>query len=84
MEGTLTEILEANPNKEFPCFPEINDAVIGVTEDDKLIYSEEKTLQIFMKNHSWSYDEALDWYCFNTACCFIGPRTPIFQCEEEE
>lgn len=86
MEGQTTydKILKKHPKIDFPNFPEINDAVVGVTDDLKLIYSEEKTIEIFMKNHEWSHEEALEWYCHNVECCHIGPRTPVFESEFEE
>jgi hypothetical protein len=83
-QTTYDTILENNPKVDFPCFPEINNAVIGVTDDMKLIYSEEKTIEIFMKNHNWTYEEALDWYCHNVACCYIGLKTPLFTSEFDE
>ena len=76
---TFEKILSNNPDKVYPCFPELNDAVIGVTDEDQLIYSQEKCIQIFMKNHGWDREEAKEWYFHNVECCRIHPtQSPIF------
>jgi hypothetical protein len=77
-------ILESHPKVEFPCFPQINEAVIGVTDDLRLIYSEDKCIRIFMRDENWPYEDALEWFWNNVECCYIGERTPKFTDEFDE
>jgi hypothetical protein len=78
-QTTYDKIVANNPDKDYPNFPEINDAVIGVTDEDQLIYSQELCIQIFMKNHNWSREDAMEWFFNNVECCYIHPtQNPIF------
>lgn len=43
-----------------------DDALIGVTADGRLVYTEDKILAVLQDKDGMSYEEALDYYQFNT------------------
>jgi len=60
----------------------LDDAVIGYDSDlFKLIYSADKILEILQEDQGMSYDEAVDYYCYNIDCLYAGEQTPILMWE---
>ena len=43
-----------------------DDALIGVTEDGRAVYDYDKMVEWLVENEDFSYDEAVDWVCYNT------------------
>jgi len=56
-------------------------AVIGIgrrcSQEDILVYDTEKCLEILMED-GMTYDEAREFFEFNTVGSWVGPLTPIF------
>ena len=43
------------------------DAIMGISEDPtQVMYDSEKVIEAFMKENKWSYEDAEEWYEFNT------------------
>jgi hypothetical protein len=56
----------------------LDDAVLGYDSDlFKLIYSADKIIEILQEDQGMSYDEAVDYYCYNIDCLYAGEQTPI-------
>jgi hypothetical protein len=55
----------------------LNDAIIGVSSDEKVVYSINKILEILMLD-DMNYEEALDYFCFNIEGAYMGEKTPIY------
>jgi hypothetical protein len=58
-------------------------ALVGVRRKPRenitvAIYSREKCIQALMRTEGWDYDEAEEYFDYNTAGAYIGPGTPIF------
>ncbi len=50
-----------DPREEF------DKCVIGVIyAEDKAVYDTDLVIETFMKMHNWTYDEALEWFEYNT------------------
>lgn len=74
---TIREILlESHPESEFLLADGFDDAIIGVTIDDVVVYSVTKCIEILM--HDMSEDEALEYFEFNVAGGYVGEKTPIW------
>jgi hypothetical protein len=43
-----------------------NAALVGVTADGRLVYSEDRILTVLQDKDGMSYEEALDYYQYNT------------------
>lgn len=56
-----------------------DDALIGVSEDDRAIYDYNKMIYWLMKKEGWSQDVAMDWVNYNTlrALPYMGEAAPI-------
>tara|TARA_A100001201_G_scaffold143713_1_gene146891 strand:- start:488 stop:754 length:267 start_codon:yes stop_codon:yes gene_type:complete len=71
---------ESNP--EAILLDNLDQALIGhckikQTDSQVAVYSETKILQTLMKNNSWGYNQALNYFYQNVDCAYMGPNTPI-------
>lgn len=55
-----------------------DDALIGISNDGKLVYSIEKMIEIYSKEYNTTPEEAIDWLEYNTFCAYVGEMTPIW------
>jgi len=75
----MTEIPEL---ETATIFDGLDEAVLGYDADlFKIIYSADKILEILQEDQGMSYDEAVDYYCYNIECIYIGEQTPILMWE---
>ena len=70
--------------------PDYDDAIIGVSHDDRVIYDYDKMIAHLVQHESMSIDEAADFISYNTirALPYAGENAPIVmfgieQCWEE-
>lgn len=56
-----------------------DDALIGISEDNRAIYSFEKMVQWLVEKDNISEEEAIEWIEYNTirALPYIGSKAPI-------
>lgn len=56
-----------------------DDALIGVSDDNRAIYDYEKMVDWLVKNEGWSYDDATEWIEYNTirSLPYAGKSAPI-------
>lgn len=56
-----------------------DDSVLGVTEDNRIVYSYERMVQEFMQDEDCSEEEAQEWVDYNTlrALPYLGEDAPI-------
>lgn len=56
-----------------------DDALIGVSEDDRAIYDYDKMVEWLMEKDNLSSEEAIDWINYNTirALPYMGSKAPI-------
>jgi len=65
-----------------------DDAIIGLgmvhTRKPVVVYDRQKCIETLVKRDGMSYDEAEEFFCFNTDCAWVGEQTPMFldRCEE--
>lgn len=48
----------------------LDKAVVGVTDspdDPRLVYDIDRLIECLQEAHGWTYEEACDWYGYNTA-----------------
>jgi hypothetical protein len=62
-------------------------AIIGqtydmVVQEDRLIYSIEKCIEILVERDGMDYEEAIEYLDFNVLCAYIGKDQPVFLREE--
>jgi len=57
-------IFLGNPGEEH----HFADAIVGVVDEPRgaIIYQAEKVVEAFMEMNGWDYEEALEWYGYNT------------------
>lgn len=62
----------------FDC-PDYDDAIIGVTTDDRVVYSYDLMVKQLMKDENWTEEEAVEWIEYNTvrALDYMGDNAPI-------
>lgn len=56
-----------------------DDALIGVTENNRAVYDYEKMVIWLMETEDWTYEEAAEWVDYNTirALPYMGEDGPI-------
>jgi hypothetical protein len=59
--------------------PSFDDSIIGVTIDDRIIYSYEWMVREYMEDENCSEDDAIDWVEYNTirTIPYIGEYAPM-------
>lgn len=74
------EVLEQEMINEEMIFADgFDDAILGTDySTDRVIYSIKKCIDILVKDHGMEYEEALDYFYFNTAGAYVGEMTPIW------
>lgn len=78
MKQVLNKIIHAYPDEEFLKADGLDEAVIGVEEDEmRLVYSVDKCIEIFMAQ-GMEYDEALEFFDYNVRGAWMGDKTPIW------
>lgn len=55
-----------------------DDALIGISNDGRLVYSIEKMIKIYSKEYNTTSEQAIDWLEYNTFNTFVGEMTPIW------
>lgn len=56
-----------------------DDALIGVTDDNRAVYDYEKMVQWLVDNEEFSYEEAAEWIDYKTiqAIPYMGEGAPV-------
>lgn len=73
----LSKILNEYPDEGFLKADGLDDAIIGVWSEGRLVYSVDKVIEILMAQ-DMNEQEAIEFYEFNIECAYVGERTPIF------
>lgn len=77
----IKEILKEQEKEDTLLFenPSYDSACIGITEDDRLIYSYEKMIQYLVETDNMTEEEAIEFIDFNTirALPYFGNKAPI-------
>lgn len=55
-----------------------DDAIIGISNDNRLIYSIERMASLCSEQGDLSLDDAFEWLDYNTFSTSIGDKTPIY------
>lgn len=75
------EILERLEEAEAIVYPNFKDALIGMVQrfgmDTVALYDREKCIEILMAD-GMTYEEAEEWFGYNTLGCWAGEGTPAF------
>ena len=69
-------ILDHFPDEEFIFVDDMDDAIIGVSNDYKIVYSAKKCVDILMKD--MLEIEAIEYFEFNIVGAYMGEKTPIY------
>lgn len=80
--------LEADLNEmqaSAPVWDGFDDCIIGLDEHDGkpvVVYDGEAMIQTLMDHNEWGHEEAMEYFCFNIECAYIGVQTPIIRFPE--
>jgi hypothetical protein len=60
-----------------------NEAIIGMCSDiatsgERLIYNANKCIDILIRDHEMSEEEAIEYFEFNVSGAYVGENTPIW------
>ena len=71
-EEEAFEWLEDNGYSEKPCWREFAKALVGITTDDRLVYSYERIVECLMETDNMSDEDAIDYVDYNV----VGALNP--------
>lgn len=59
--------------------PSYDDAIVGVTTDDRIVYSYDLMVEQLMQEMGCDYHDAIDWLEYNTvrALSYMGEGAPV-------
>lgn len=82
----IEEILAQYEDMQFITPDGLDEACIGVDiMNERLVYSEEKILEILEKDQEMTQLEAREWYDYNIQGAYMGESTPLYiQTMDEE
>ena len=85
---TNREILENLDYENLVVFdnPDFDDAIVGVSHDDRVIYDYNKMVQHIMREWSVDTEEAQDFISYNTirSLSYVGGDAPIVMFDIEQ
>ena len=71
----------ASENPEALSLDGFDDGVIGIArrcgQPTLLVYDYDKCIEVLMRQDKMSYEEAVEYFEFNTAGAWVGEHTPI-------
>lgn len=56
--------------------PEYDNAIIGISQDDRLIYDHDKMIECLVSEQGWTIEEAIEFIDYNSSFHYSG-REPI-------
>lgn len=74
----VLKYLEGNPELNDTIYftnPDYPSAIIGITDDGRLIYDNDKMCESLVENNGMTYEEAQEWIDYNIG--YYGNKTPI-------
>ena len=81
MAETKRELLEESGYEDLIIFqnPDYDDAIMGVSHDDRVIYDYDKMLEHLINNEGMSIEEAADFVSYDTirSLSYRGENAPI-------
>ena len=79
MSERVEELLCEYEGATYFTNPDFYDAIVGVSEEGRVIYDYYKMIECLMEEEDWTQDDAIDWIEFNTirSIPYMGPQAPI-------
>ena len=81
MDRAEAEGLLENMDEDALFMDGYDDAILGIgaqfTKGPYVVYNREKCIQILVDRDGMSYDEAEEFFQFNTEGAWVGEKTPI-------
>lgn len=68
------KIAEVNPDAIL--WDGLDEAIIGITQDNVAVYDIHKMELEVMKLHECSFEEAVEWVDYNILSAYVGDNTP--------
>ena len=59
-------------------YPEYDKAILGFTTKGQIVYDVDTCVQCMVDDQDMGYEEASEYFWFNTEGAYFGEKTPIF------
>ena len=59
-------------------YPEYDKAILGFTTKGQIVYDVDTCVQCLVDDQDMSYEDATEYFWFNTEGAYFGDKTPIF------
>lgn len=57
---------------------ELDQAILGITQDERLVYSYSKLIVAFALLYEWDEPTSQEWVDYNVVDAYLGDKTPIY------
>ena len=74
---TREKLLDYYPESEFLFADGFDDAIIGITDNDIVVYSVNKCIDILIES-GLTEEDALEHFHYNVSGGYVGEKTPIW------
>jgi hypothetical protein len=75
---TKEDRITSSLDEEAIVYTEYADALIGVDSKGRATYNLEKCINILIERDGMDYEEATEYFWFNTEGAYFGELTPLF------
>jgi len=75
---TKQERITSSLDDEAIIYNEYDEALIGIDSKGRATYDINKCIEILVKRDGMDYEEATEYFWFNTEGAYFGDMTPIF------
>jgi hypothetical protein len=55
-----------------------DEAIVGVTNDDRVVYDMDKMIEVLCHESNCDAEEAIEYLEFNTWRAYVGESTPVY------
>ena len=55
-----------------------DEAIVGVTNDDRVVYDMDKMIEVLCHESNCDIEEAIEYLEFNTWSAYVGESTPVY------
>ncbi|NDG51942.1 MAG: hypothetical protein EBY39_02800 [Flavobacteriia bacterium] len=81
MKGNLmmqTNVEKLGLDDEAIYYPEYDSAIVGTDSKGRVVYDIDKCIEVLVSSQDMNYEDAVEYFWFNTEGAYFGDMTPVF------
>lgn len=69
---------EQDVSDETIYYAEYDSAIMGITTKGQIVYDVDECIDVLVSTQNMGYEDATEYFWFNTESAYVGEMTPIF------